>query len=201
MAEKKLIIIGLTGSIATGKSVVADILQSHGFAVFDADEATKELSTPHGSAYPDIIKQFPMVVLPDGTIDRKKLADIVFADKEKLARLENILHPWVKILREKFYAKAKQQGKKIVFIVVPLLFEKNIDQECDQIWLMVSSSKNQMERAMKRQNMNQNLLQKILANQMPDDKKIKHVDMVIENNDTLSALEENILCAIKAIDG
>ncbi|MDI9314022.1 MAG: dephospho-CoA kinase [Hydrotalea sp.] len=199
MVEKKLQIIGLTGSIATGKSAVAAILTARGFHVLDADDAAKQLSAVGGAAHDEIATRFPMALRDDKTIDRKKLAAVVFADKEKLTQLEKILHPKIKNLRDEFYAAARQRGDKVIFIMVPLLFEKAIDQECDKTWVVTSTPAVQSERALHRPGMTPELLDKIRASQMPDAEKIKRADVVIENNGTLDDLKQKIDSAIKTL--
>ncbi len=190
-------IIGLTGSIATGKSAVADILTKQGIAVLDADAATKQLSAPGGEAYEAIIKKFPEVVGQDGNIDKKKLAEVVFHDKVKLDGLEGIIHPKIKKMREEFYRAARQRGDKVVFIMVPLLFEKSIDKECHETWVVVCNVENQTARALQRPNMTKELLEKIRASQMSEDEKTKRADVVIENNGNLQDLTNKVLAHLK----
>ena len=188
MSENTLQIIGLTGGIAAGKSTVAAILTTRGFQLLDADAAAKTLAARGGAAHDEIVKDFPQALQADQTIDRQKLASIVFTDKEKLARLEKILHPKIKNMRDEFYAAARRRGDRVVFIMVPLLFEKGIDKECDATWLVSCQPAIQRQRALAREGMTDELLAKIRASQMDDGKKIKRANLVIENNGNLATL-------------
>ncbi|MCX8515687.1 MAG: dephospho-CoA kinase [Alphaproteobacteria bacterium] len=189
-------VIGLTGSIASGKSAVGELLERRGYMVLDADVVSRRLSKTGGEAYQAIVDTFPeaVEVSKDGQpqLARKKLAELVFADPKKLTQLEQILHPLIGAVRQDFYRAAHQAGAELVFIMVPLLFEKNIDQECDATMVVVSNSAARKARALARPGMTESLLEKIQQQQMTDKEKMARADIVISNDGSLADLERHV---------
>src|SRR5207237_213051 len=132
-----MLLIGLTGNIASGKSEVARMLADHGATLIDADVLAREAVRPDTQALRDIVKRWGKDVLKqDGSLDRTALRQIVFADQYELDALNRIVHPGVTRLRDREIARARERGDKIVVCVIPLLFERNLVSEFDAIVLV-----------------------------------------------------------------
>lgn len=188
-------IIGLTGSIAMGKSTVADFFKQAGIPVFSADDAVHQLykSEPAVSL---IARVFPSVV-EDGEVNRLKLSEILINDHEKLQSLEKIIHPLVQKKEKEFIERAHQQGKKLVVLEIPLLFETNGEKRVDSIVVVSATRAIQKERAMIRQNMNEGKFAFINTRQMSDKEKRKRADFVIDTGKDLENTREQVFYVIK----
>ncbi|PGH19929.1 dephospho-CoA kinase [Fusobacterium polymorphum] len=184
-----IMIIGLTGGIASGKSTVSKYLAEKGFKVYDADRIAKDISEKK-SVQEEIILTFGDKILDkNGNIDRKKLKEIVFEDKEKLKQLNAIIHP--KVID--FYKELKEQNTdKIIIFDVPLLFESGIDKFCDKILVVISDYKIQLNRIVERDKIDRELAEKIIKAQLSNEERIKKADVVIENNSSLEDLFEKV---------
>ena len=182
-------IIGLTGGIASGKSTVSKYLAEKGFKVYDADKIAKDISGKK-SVQKDIITTFSNKILDEnGNIDRKKLKEIVFENKEKLKQLNAIIHP--KVID--FYKELKEKNTdEIIFFDVPLLFESGIDKFCDKILVVISDYEIQINRIVERDRIDRELAEKIIKSQLSNEERIKKADIVIENNSSLEDLFEKV---------
>lgn len=182
-------IIGLTGGIASGKSTVSKYLAEKGFKVYDADKIAKDISGKK-SVQEEIILTFGNEILDEnGNVDRKKLKEIVFENKEKLKQLNAIIHP--KVID--FYKELKEQNTdKIIIFDVPLLFESGIDKFCDKILVVISDYKIQLNRIVERDKIDRDLAEKIIKSQLSNEERIKKADVVIENNSSLEDLFEKV---------
>ncbi|MBB5073745.1 dephospho-CoA kinase [Bartonella callosciuri] len=188
-------IIGLTGSIAMGKSTVADFFKQAGISVFSADEAVNQLykSEPTLSL---IARTFPGVV-EYGKVNRLKLSEILINDNKKLQILEKIIHPLVQAKEKEFIATARQQGKKLVVLDIPLLFETNAEKRVDSVVVVSAPLAIQKERAMIRPNMNEKKFAFINAKQMSDKKKRERADFIIDTGKDLKNTRQQVFCVIK----
>ena len=182
-------IIGLTGGIASGKSTVSKYLAEKGFKVYDADKIAKDISGKK-SVQEEIILTFGNEILDEnGNVDRKKLKEIVFGDKEKLKQLNAIIHP--KVID--FYKELKEKNTdKIIIFDVPLLFESGIDKFCDKILVVISDYEIQLDRIVERDKIDRELAEKIIKSQLSNEERIKKADVVIENNSSLEDLFEKV---------
>lgn len=178
-------IIGLTGNIATGKSTVARFLQEWGAAVIDSDQLAREAMAPGGLAYEAVVEAFgPGILRSDGTIDRPRLARIVFSDPEQLRRLEAIVHPAVGALRRR-----KMEGLQapvVVFEAVKLV-EAGAHRDCHQLWLVVSSEAQQLQRLLAKGWSEEEARLRLQA-QPPVEPKLALADVVLRNDGTLEEL-------------
>ncbi|WP_273757502.1 dephospho-CoA kinase [Bartonella sp. AU55XJBT] len=190
-------IIGLTGSIAMGKSTVADFFKQAGISVFSADEAVQQLykSEP---ALSHIERIFPGVV-ENGEVNRLKLSEILIDDKEKLQTLEKIIHPLVQEKEKKFIDTARHQGEKLVILDIPLLFEKNGESRVDSVIVVSAPPEIQKERVMIRQGMNEKKFAFINAKQMPDEKKRERADFIIDTGKDLENTRQQVFDLIKKL--
>ena len=182
-------IIGLTGGIASGKSTVSKYLAEKGFKVYDADKIAKDISEKK-SVQEEIISTFGDKILDENrNVDRKKLKEIVFKNKEKLKQLNAIIHP--KVID--FYKELKEQNTdKIIIFDVPLLFESGIDKFCDKILVVISDYEIQLDRIVERDKIDRELAEKIIKSQLSNEERIKKADVVIENNSSLEDLFEKV---------
>ena len=178
-----MIVIGLTGSVASGKSTVAGWMSEKGIAVHDADLAVHILLAANGQAVPDIKAKFgPDMVAPDGSIDRKKLGSHVFATPADRKILESILHPLVRQHRDQFLQVQRALGRQIVVLDVPLLFETGGDTSCDYVIVVYAAEDTIRQRALSRPGMTEEKLAGILANQMPASEKCQRADFVLNTD-------------------
>jgi dephospho-CoA kinase len=187
-------IIGLTGSIGMGKSVLADQFRSIGVPVHDADAVVHELMKPNGAAFDDIQQAFPNVII-DGEIDRKKLGQVVFNDDEKRKLLESILHPLVRQSSNHFITQCHKRREKICVLDIPLLFEMGRDKDVGTILTVTAPKWVQRRRVLSRQNMTDEKFKSIVKTQLPDYRKRIMSDVVI----TSARGKRHTLNAVKRI--
>ena len=164
MKPNKPFILGLTGGIACGKSHVARFLRDKGVPVVDADAISRSLTAAGGEALPAIRAAFGDQVFDGEILNRRALGDMVFADEEKCRRLEGIIHPLVIArMREETQAAAAP----IVGWDVPLLFETGMDAQCDEVWCVYVTEKEQLRRVMRRDGLAHEQALARIASQMP----------------------------------
>jgi len=175
-------IIGLTGSIAMGKSTVAKMFAEAGVPVFDADAEVRRMQGPGGALLPDIEVAFPGSTGPDGVL-REELGRIVFADADALAKLEMIVHPAVAKARERFLDE--NANKPLVVFDIPLLFEKGGAAFVDTIVVVSAPAEMQRDRVLARKGMTEAKFADILSHQMPDAEKRARADHVIDTGTTI----------------
>ena len=177
-------IIGVTGSIGSGKSTVAEYLRRKGYSIFDADEVSRSMTAPGGRALKKIKEAFgDGVFLKDGSLDRKALAKIIFSDEEKKALLEEIVTMKVVQAMKKWVREKKEEGKeKVVFLDVPLLFETGAQKYCHEVWTIACDDDIRLSRIEGRGDLTLKEAKKRIANQMPQEEKIALSDVVIYNN-------------------
>ncbi|MCO6431724.1 MAG: dephospho-CoA kinase [Deltaproteobacteria bacterium] len=193
--KREPIIAGLTGSIGSGKSAVAERLRALGAGIIDADVLSRQVMSPDGSAYEAIITAFGKDILKSsGEIDRKKLGQIVFSNSELRQRLEKIVHPKVRLLFEKRLAELKNaHPPAIIIYVVPLLFESaNKYPELSPTILVTAPDNVCIERVMRRDGCTRQLAERKLAAQMPADKKAALSDIVIVNDGSMEQLNRRV---------
>lgn len=174
-----MIVVGLTGSIGMGKSTIADMFARLGVRVCSADAIVHQLMGKGGKAVAEIGRQFPGVV-KDGAVNRKALGEVVFKDKKKLKQLEELLHPLVVDEENRFIAREKRKGARLVLLDIPLLFETGAETRCDMTVTVTAPEFLQKQRVMKRPNMTEDKLASILKSQMDDSEKRHRADMVIQ---------------------
>ncbi len=192
-------IIGLTGSIAMGKSEVAKIFAQHGVPVFDSDVEVHKLYDSKQGA--ELIRPFVPEAAVDNKVDRKIITQHVLRDPSLLAKLEKDVHAEIKRRRDAFLAEAKNRGETLVVLDMPLLFETGANKDVDVTIAVSSAPELQHARALARPGMTEERLRLILAKQMPDAKKRLKSNYIIENNSTLLELTkqtEIILMKLKA---
>ncbi len=179
-----MIIIGLTGGIGSGKSTVAKDFKKLKIPVFDSDQEVKKLYTAKD---PDLIKAIKKIdknknTLGKKRINRKKLGDIVFNDTTKLKILEKVIFKKLKKRREIFLKKNKKLKKDIVVLDTPLLFENNLNKNCNYVVFAKAPLKLRKQRVLKRKGMTKKKLHKIISKQAPEKTKEKKSDFIIQTN-------------------
>jgi dephospho-CoA kinase len=182
-----MLIAGLTGGVASGKTAVSQVLKEEGAYIIDADQIARELVLPHKPAWSELIRAFGQEILQeDGSIQRKKLADKVFADPKQRKLLNQILHPRIK---EEMDRRAKEIGKKdpeaIVVIDAPLLIELGDHRELDKLIVVTSTQAQQIDRLKDRDGTNPEEALRIVSSQMPLKEKLKFADYVIRNEGSM----------------
>ncbi len=186
-------VIGLTGGIASGKSMVARILEETGAAVIDADQLAREVVAPSMPAYAAIVAEFgPAILNLDGTIDRKALGRIVFADPEARRRLELITHPAIRARANEKLDQLRQAGKPVVVYMAALLIEAGASSRVDKIWVVYADRETQLARLMARDGIGRDEAMQRLAAQMPMDEKKNYGTVVIDNRGTPRETERQV---------
>jgi dephospho-CoA kinase len=184
-----MIRIALTGSIGMGKSTVAKMFERCGVPVFDADAIVRALQGPGGGLVEKIGEVFPGCVRC-GTLDRECLAQIVLADRAKLALLEGIVHPAVQDARQQFI-EAHADAPALIF-EIPLLFETGGEKDFEKVVVVSASAQVQRARVLQRSGMTEAKLDSILARQMPDPEKRARADFVVDTGTDLSTTESQV---------
>ncbi len=188
-----MIILGLTGSIAMGKSTAADMLRRMGIPVCDSDAVVHRLLARGGAAVGPVGEAFPGVVR-DGAVERPALGAQVFGKPEALRRLEAILHPLVYDTQRRFLRQAAMRRAPIAVLDVPLLYEGGSDQWCDAVLVVTAPRFLQEQRVLARPGMTRERLRATLARQMPDAEKRRRADFVVSTGcgrrPTLNRLRE-----------
>lgn len=176
-----MFVLGLTGSIAMGKSTVTALFRRQFIPVYDADATVREFLSPNGKAVNPVQELFGAQVVDNrGGIDRAQLGAIVLQSRLALKALEDILHPLVKADRDGFLKRQYQKRAFLSVLDVPLLFETGMDQECHASCVVHCPDFLQRQRALKRDGMTLEKFNLILARQMPTAEKLKRADLIIE---------------------
>jgi len=185
-----MIKIGLTGSIASGKSYVLNLFSDlYNIPIFSSDDCVKELYKSNDQLK-DFVKKH--ILEKDEELNKTNISENVFNNKEKLLKLEKFIHPLVKLARDRFIEQEKENNSKIVIVEVPLLFEKNLENDFDFIILVKTSSDLQEKRVLERPNMTAELFSKIKKKQLPNKQKEERSHFVIDNinrDDTIKTID------------
>ncbi len=185
-----MLVIGLTGGIGTGKTEVSRLLAQLGATVINADQVGHEAYTPHSEAWQEVVRTFGEDILQDsGEIDRRKLGCIVFADPERLATLNGIMHPrMAAIVREKLEV-LESQGTDVAVVEAAVLFEAGWDALVGEVWTTESLVDTVVERLQQRNGFAPEEIRKRIASQMPSEDRARRAEEVIENDGELEDLE------------
>jgi dephospho-CoA kinase len=189
-----MLFIGLTGSIATGKSTVGKIFKELGCYVIDADGIAHKAYEKGTKAYKSIVEEFGKNILDkDGNIDRKKLGGVVLDNKELLKKLEAIVHPEVERIRNNIIEDIKKKNKNAIIIYdVPLLFEKNLEGMFDYTIVVYADKDTEIKRLMERNGLKKDEAIKRILLQIPIEDKAKKADFVIDNSGSLNDTRKQV---------
>ena len=181
-----MITIGLTGGIASGKSTVSAELRRQGVPIFDADQNARDAVAKGRRGLDLVAEAFGSEYLTaDGELNRPKVSELVFHDKDALKTLEGILHKIVWENAESFLQAQREQGAKLAVLDVPLLIETGWHQQVDKVWLVAVSRQQQIERAMLRSGMTEAEVVARINAQMSLEEKQKYADVVLDNSGSL----------------
>lgn len=197
---KKAVVIGLTGQTGAGKSTVCKMLADANMFIIDADQVAREVLESEKRCLADIILEFGCLYLTtNGTLDRKKLGSFVFANKEKLKKLNAITFPYIlKSIREKINENLYKQD--VIIIDAPTLFESGADEFCDKVISVIAREEIRKFRIMQRDNIPETDAQNRINSQHSDEYYTSRSWLVIDNSDELGNLETKVIEAINAIN-
>jgi dephospho-CoA kinase len=190
--------IGLTGSIATGKSTALKAFADLGVPVFSSDAAVHDLY--RGQAVPLVERLFPGVITK-GEVDRQKLSAALLADPARLSALEAAIHPLVRQRIAAFLAEAQQKGSPLAVVDIPLLYEGGFDYGLDRVAVTIVDPATQRRRVLARPGMSVEKLEAILARQMPQDEKRKRADYVIDTSGPIERTRAEVAALVAALRG
>lgn len=187
-----MLLVGLTGGLASGKSTVASLLARRGAIVVDADELSRRAVAPGTPGLARIVDTFGREVLDaGGSLDRAALAAVVFADREKRRVLESIVHPEVFRLLGRVVNGYRATDALVVFDA-PLIVETGFHEACDLVVVVSSPVEAQVARVVRTREMSEDDARKRIASQAPPAERERHADIVIRNDGTLDQLEEHV---------
>jgi dephospho-CoA kinase len=182
-----MLIVGLTGGVASGKTAVSQVLKKEGAYIIDADQIAREIVQPHKPAWKELIRAFGKEILQENElIHRKKLADKVFEDPEQRKILNQILHPRIKeVIDRRTTEIGRKDPEAIVVIDAPLLIESEGHRGLDKLIVVTSTRAQQIKRLKDRDGVNPKRALKVISSQMPVEEKVRLADFVIRNEGSL----------------
>ena len=187
-----MLVIGLTGGIGTGKSLVSRILQEHGATIIDADLVGHEAYTPHTETWQVVVDTFGDVLAEDGQIDRRKLGGIVFSDPKQLEKLNAIMHPRMyKMIEERIHGH-QTGGADTIVVEAAILIEAKWTPLVDEVWVTTAPEDQVIDRIKGRNNMGEEAARARINSQMPSDERARHADVLIDNNGSMSQLKDTV---------
>jgi dephospho-CoA kinase len=194
-------VLGLTGGLGAGKSTVARLFAARGVPVLDADALAREVVAPGQPAHAQIASVWPDALAGDGTIDRKRLGHIVFADPAARAHLEAITHPHIQALAERRFAALAAAGHPLVIYEATLLVETGRHLDFDGLIVVTASPATQLERVVARGGLTRDAAEARLAAQAPVEAKRAAATYVIDNSGDLSATESQVDALLEKLRG
>jgi len=198
---RRFLLVGLTGSIATGKSTVSQMFAHLGARVIDADLLSREVVMPGQPAHARIVQEFgPQVVQEDGSLDRKALAAIVFADPARRRRLEEITHPAIGARQQRILSVLDEEAfEGVVLWDAALLFESGGVAKMDRVVVVFADPETERRRLMERDGLHEADARARIASQMPIAEKAKLADHVIDNSGTREETERQVRAVYGAL--
>ncbi|MEH1788547.1 MAG: dephospho-CoA kinase [Nostoc sp.] len=189
-------IIGLTGGIATGKTAVTNYLASvYNLPILDADIYAREAVSLGSPILGAIAQRYgEQILLPDGSLNRQKLGEIIFNRQDERNWIDNLIHPDV---RDRFLKAIAQSSSQILVSVVPLLFEAGMTDLVTEIWIVRCSQEQQLQRLIQRNHLNREQAQARINSQLSIEEKVAHADVVLDNSSTLEVLLKQVDVALK----
>lgn len=189
-----MLVLGLTGGIACGKSTISLTLAELGSVIVDGDVLSRELTAPNGPALPDIRRAFDDGVFhPDGTLNRRELGAVVFADDKAREALDAIMQPLLLTMILRAIEDARLSGASVCVLDMPLLYEKGIDRLCDRVWCAYIPRETQLERLMQRDGFTLEEADARLRSQLPAAEKAARADVVIDTSGPIQYTKEYVI--------
>lgn len=193
--NKSLRIIGIAGGIGSGKSTVTDYLRSMDYFVYDADEIAREAVMPGEPALAKLTDFFGKEIInDDGTLNRRKLAQITFGHEDKTKKLNEILHKDIDQRIDK-YIKDYSGDMDLVFISAPLFFEAELERKCDETWAVIADKDIRIKRAMERDGLPRKEIEDRIDRQMSDEERAGKADYILRNHGT----KEDMLSEVRGL--
>ena len=194
LLKGRIPLIGLTGGIGSGKTAVSDLLAKFGAGIVDTDLIAHQITAPHGAAIALIEKQFGSdFISADGALNRDKMRSLVFSKPEARKSLEAITHPLIRQETSKQALRISKESAPYLVFVVPLLLESGSWNSLIDLLVVVDCPiETQIQRVMQRSNLHREELERILAAQASREERLKHADVVIENQGSLQDLEVEV---------
>lgn len=181
--------IGLTGGIASGKSMVLKWFKAKGVKYIDADKVARKVVEPESAGLNEIVTAFGTdILLADGNLDRAKMASIIFKNEEKRLLLNSIIHKYIRAEIKREEEALTVEGVKAIIYDIPLLIESKWYEQMDEVWLVYANMDVRIERLMHRDNIDAEYARNKIASQMDLDEKRKYADIIIENSGTVKKL-------------
>ena len=197
--ENTGLVIGLTGGIGAGKSMVATILRTLGMSVYDADRRARRLYRTDAQLLGQVFAEWGDAVRDaSGNLDLKQLSDLVFSDSDSLKRLNHMVHPAVRKDFDAWKAERFDEGNRVVFRESAILFESGSDEDCDAVWGVMAPDHLRIQRAAKRPGWTPEHVVSRMAHQWPQDKVMEPCAVVLVN-DGCEALVPQIVSALDSI--
>lgn len=192
-----MLILGLTGGIACGKSTISQTLRQQGAYIVDGDELSRRLTGPGGAALPAIRRRFgDQVFQADGTLDRRALGQLVFSDDAARQALDDVMQPLLRQLILKEIGAARGAGVSLCMLDMPLLYEKGLDTLCDRVWCAWLPHDTQLARLMVRDGFTAQEAESRIASQLPVDEKAARADIVIDTSGSIQYTKEKVLALL-----
>lgn len=189
-----MLVLGLTGGIACGKSTISLTLRELGAVIVDGDVLSRTLTETGGAALPDIRRAFGDGVFhPDGTLNRRALGAVIFASDEARAKLDGIMQPLLLTMILQQIEEARQSGAAVCVLDMPLLYEKNLDRLCDRVWCAYLPRETQLERLMARDGFTREEAESRLRGQLPTAEKAARADVVIDTSGPIRYTKECVI--------
>lgn len=194
-------IIGLTGGIGSGKSTVSEILKEMGHVIIDADDISREVCTIGSPLLRLLVKEFGIGIICDnGTLDRKKLADMAFASRQGTRRLNELVQTAILVnALEKFNRMRLAGDVKLCFFDVPMLFEAGWHKYTDEVWLITAPEKTRLSRVVSRDKSRREEVLARMRLQMSDEDKASLSDVILDNSGTEEDLRKQVESAISRL--
>jgi dephospho-CoA kinase len=188
-----MLLVGLTGNIGSGKSTVAALLSERGATIIDADVLARRAVEAGTSAYRAIVERWGTSILStDGAIDRGALRRIVFTDPAELEQLNAFVHPEVEKMRAALVEQSRERGDRLVVCDIPLLFERRMTEHFDRIVLVDAPRPVRLERLVRERGLRETEAMDMIVAQMPAELKRARADHVIDNDGTLTELDQRV---------
>lgn len=189
-----MLVLGLTGGIACGKSTISLTLKELGAVIVDGDMLARELTAEGGAGLPDIRQAFgDGVFRPDGTLNRRALGAMIFADARARDRLDSIMQPLLLTLILRDIEAARQSDAAVCVLDMPLLYEKGLDRLCDRVWCAYTPRPAQLERLMTRDGFTREEAEIRLRSQLPPEEKAARADVVIDTSGPMDYTKECVI--------
>lgn len=191
-------IIGLTGGIATGKTTVANYLASaYHLPILDADIYARDAVSIGSPILSAIAQRYgAQILLPDGNLNRQKLGEIIFTHPDERNWVENLIHPYV---GDRFLKAITESSTPTLVLVIPLLFESQMDILVTEIWVVFCSESQQLQRLIHRNHLNQEQAEARIKSQMPIAEKAVRANVVLDNSSTLEDLLKQVDTALEKV--